>query len=128
MVGPEEAIGFGMVLRAVQEHGNPNVGLPEGPPFFRFSSPDDFTGTLERAGFSGVNVRTLQLTWRLSSVEGVFEAVSQGGVRTSALLRAQTPEALAAIRAAVRHGVEGCARDGAFVVPMPAVLASAERP
>jgi hypothetical protein len=115
------------LLRAVQEHGNPNVGLPEGPPFFRFSSPDEFRATLERAGFSGVDVRTLQLTWRLSSPEGVFEAISQGGVRTSAILRAQTPEALAAIRAAVRRGAEGCAKDGAFLIPMPAVLASGTR-
>jgi SAM-dependent methyltransferase len=124
---PEEAIGFGLVLRAVQEHGNPNVGLPEGPPFFRFSSPEEFTATLQRAGFSGVDVRTLPLTWRLSSPEGAFDAVSQGGVRTSALLRAQTPEALSAIRAAVRRGVEGYAKDGLFFLPMPAVLASAER-
>jgi hypothetical protein len=48
-------------------------------------------------------------------------------VRTSALLRAQTPEALSAIRAAVRRGVEGYAKDGLFFLPMPAVLASAER-
>ena len=124
---PEEAIGFGVVLRAVQAHGNPNVGLPEGPPFFRFSAPAEFAATLERAGFSGVDVQTLQLTWRLSSPEGVFDAVSQGGVRTSALLRAQTPDALDAIRAAVRRGVEGYAKDGIFLLPMPAVLASAER-
>jgi SAM-dependent methyltransferase len=121
---PEEAVGFGMVLRAVQEHGNPNVPLPEGPPFFRFSTPAEFRTTLELAGFSGVDVRTLPLTWRVSSPEGVFEAVSKGGVRTSALLRAQTPAALEAIRAAVRRGAESYAKDGAFLVPMPAVLAS----
>jgi SAM-dependent methyltransferase len=121
---PEEAVGFGMVLRAVQEHGNPNVPLPEGPPFFRFSTPAEFRMTLELAGFSGVDVRTLPLTWRVSSPEGVFEAVSKGGVRTSALLRAQTPAALEAIRAAVRRGAESYAKDGAFLVPMPAVLAS----
>lgn len=124
---PEDAIGFGMVLNAVHAHGNANVALPEGPPFFRFSAPDEFTATLERAGFSGVNARTLPLTWRLSSPEGVFDAVSRGGVRTSALLRAQTPEALEAIRAAVRRAVEGYAKDGLFLLPMPAVLASATR-
>lgn len=124
---PDQAVGFGMVLRAVREHGNPDVLLPEGPPFFRFSAADEFRATLERAGFSGVDVRTLPLTWRVSSAEGVFEAISRGGVRTAAILRAQTPEALDAIRAAVRRGVEGYAKDGAFVVPMPAVLASGTR-
>jgi SAM-dependent methyltransferase len=119
---PEEAIGFGMVLRAVQEHGNPNVALPEGPPFFRFSAPAEFKTALEIAGFTGVDVRALQLTWRLSTPDAVFDAISR--VRTAAILRAQTPEALDAIRAAVRRGAETYAKDGAFLIPMPAVLAS----
>jgi SAM-dependent methyltransferase len=124
---PEEAVGFGMVLRAVQEHGNPNVALPEGPPFFQFSASDEFRATLGRAGFSDVDVRTLQLTWRLSSPDAVFDALSTGGVRTAAVLRAQTAPALEAIRTAVRYRVEAYARDGAFIVPMPAVLASATK-
>ena len=36
---PEEAVGFGIILGAVQAHGNMGVKLPEGPPFFRFSDP-----------------------------------------------------------------------------------------
>jgi SAM-dependent methyltransferase len=125
---PEQAVGFGLVLKAVQEHGNPDVPLPEGPPFFRFSAPEEVKRTLEHAGFSGVEVRTLPLTWHLTSPDGVFDAVSRGGVRTAAVLRGQTPEALAAIRAAVRRRVEAYAKDGQFVVPMPAVLASGKRP
>jgi len=121
---PEQALGFGMVLRAVQEHGNPNVTLPEGPPFFRFSDPDEFRATLARAGFSDVDVQTLPLTWRLSSPDDVFDAISRGGVRTAAILRAQTPAALEAVRASVRRGVEAYEKEGAFLLPMPAVLAS----
>jgi hypothetical protein len=124
---PEQAVGFGMVLDAVKTHGNPNVPLPEGPPFFRFSSAEEFGRTLEQAGFSDIEVRTLPLIWRLRSADAAFEAVSKGGVRTSALLRAQTTDALAAIRAAVRRGVEGYATEGVFLVPMPAVLASGTR-
>ena len=126
--GPEQAVGFGMVLEAVKAHGNPNVPLPEGPPFFRFSAAEEFEKVLSRAGFSEIDVRTLPLRWRLGSADAVFEAVARGGVRTAALLRAQTPEALAAIRAAVRRGVEAYAKGDAFLVPMPAVLASATRP
>ena len=125
---PEQAVGFGMVLDAVKAHGNPNVPLPEGPPFFRFSAAEEFETTLSRAGFAEIEVRTLPLRWHLHSADAVFDAVSRSGVRTAALLRAQTPEALAAIRVAVRRGVEAYARDGMFLVPMPAVLASATRP
>jgi SAM-dependent methyltransferase len=125
---PERAVGFGMVLEAVREHGNPDVPLPEGPPFFRFSAAEEFKRTLEETGFSNVEVRTLPLTWRLARADGALDALTRGGVRTAAVLRAQTPEALAAIRAAVRRSVEAYARDGQFVVPMPAVLASGTRP
>ena len=125
---PEQTLGFRLVLRAVQEHGNPNVALPEGPPFFRFSDPEEFRAVLIRTGFSDVDIKTLQLSWRLPSPDAVFDALSRGGVRTAAVLRAQTPAALEAIRAAVRLGVEACAHDGAFIVPMPAVLASGTRP
>ena len=103
---PEEAVGFGLVLAAVREFGHPDVPLPEGPPFFRFSDQAEFRRTLEHAGFTDVQVRTLPLTWRLPAADAVFDAISRGGVRTSAVLRAQTPAALESIRAAVRRGVE----------------------
>jgi len=49
-------------------------------------------------------------------------------VRTAAVLRAQTPEALARIRAEIGQKVEGYAKGDAFVVPMSAILASAQAP
>jgi len=58
----------------------------------------------------------------------VLDALSRGGVRTAALLRAQPPEALRSIRNAMRRGVQTYAQDVGFVVPMPAVLASASKP
>ena len=124
---PEQAVGFGLVLRAVETLGKKDVPLPEGPPFFRFSDAAETRRTLEHVGFTEIQVQELPLTWHLTSADAVFEALSRGGVRTAAVLRAQTPDALAAIRAAVRRGVESYARDGGFAVPMPAVLASATR-
>jgi SAM-dependent methyltransferase len=125
---PERAVAFGLALRAIEEVGNPNVPLPEGPPFFRFSDAAETTRTLESIGFTDVDVRELPLVWRLRSADEVFEALSRGGVRTAAVLRAQTPAALEAIRAAVRRGVESYAVDGGFAVPMPAVMASCRKP
>lgn len=121
----EQAVAFGMVLRAVEEFGTKDVPLPDGPPFFRFSDAAETRRTLEDVGFTAIQVQELPLIWLLPSVDAVFEAMSRGGVRTAAVLRAQTPDALAAIRAAVRHGVEAYACDGGFALPMPAMLASA---
>jgi SAM-dependent methyltransferase len=124
---PDQAVGFGIVLRAVEALGQIDVPLPEGPPFFRFSSTEEARRTLEQVGFAEPIVRQLPLTWRLSSPDAVFDALSQGGVRTAAVLRAQTPAALEAIRAAVRREVQEYAKDGQFQVPMPAVIASATK-
>jgi hypothetical protein len=54
----------------------------------------------------------------------LFAAALQGGVRTSAALQAQTPEALAAIRAAVLTELQRYAADVGIAVPMGVVLAS----
>ena len=124
---PEQAVGFGLAVRAIEEFGRADVGLPEGPPFFRFSDVGETRRTLQQAGFSDINVRELPLIWRPTSADAVFDALSRGGVRTAAVLRAQTPAALAAIREAVRRGIDAYARDGGFAVPMPAVLASGAR-
>jgi SAM-dependent methyltransferase len=125
---PERTVGFGMTLRAIEQFGNKDVALPEGPPFFRFSDGAETRKTLESIGFTDIVVQELPLQWRVASPDAVFDAMCKGGVRTAAVLRAQTPEALAAIGAAVRRGVEAYARDGGFVLPMPAVLASCRKP
>jgi SAM-dependent methyltransferase len=122
---PEQALGFGLIVRAVEQYGEPDVGLPEGPPFFQFSDAVACRRTLDAAGFSDVDVVTLALTWVMKSPDAVFAAVSRGGVRTAAVLRAQTPDALEQIRASVRRGVEAYGTaDGTFAIPMLVVLAS----
>jgi len=125
--GPDRAAGFGMALRAIERHGNSQVPLPEGPPFFRFSDANGTRQTLDEAGFEDIEIRELPLVWRLTSADDAFRALSQGGVRTAAVLRAQTPAALASIRDAVRLEVETFKSGAGFEIPMPAVLASATK-
>jgi SAM-dependent methyltransferase len=126
--GPDQAVGFGMVLRAIEQFGRLDVELPEGPPFFRFSNADECRSTLEGAGFVAVSARTIPLTWTLTSAEDVYDAVSRGGVRTAAILRLQTMEALAAIRSAIRESAERYRSDDHLVLPMAAVLAAGTKP
>jgi SAM-dependent methyltransferase len=123
----EEAVGFGVVLRTMETYGRLDVGLPPGPPFFRFSEPDECRRSLTAAGFGDIDIQTLPLVWYLPSADALFEAAYHGGVRTSAALQAQTPEALAEIRWAVLAELQQYARDGVVAIPMPAVLASGRR-
>jgi SAM-dependent methyltransferase len=117
---PEESRGFGIVLGAIQKHGNMNVPIPAGPPFFRFSDEGECRRALGEAGFGSIGFSKISQTWRLASAEQLWEFMLGSTVRTGALLRAQTPRALAAIRAEVI----ACATNE---LPMPAVLASAAK-
>jgi ubiquinone/menaquinone biosynthesis C-methylase UbiE len=117
---PSESRGFGIVLAAIQKHGNMNIELPAGPPFFRFSEEAECRRVLLEAGFTSPEFRKIPQTWRLASPEALFDIMLGSTVRTGALLRAQTPQALAAIRAEVVAAAKS-------ELPMPAVLASASK-
>ncbi len=122
---PEEAVGFGIILTAIQTHGNPAVQLPKGPPFFRFSEPAECERTLREAGFSDVDVTSIPLVWRFSGPDELFAAIFNGGVRIRAVLRAQSDEALRAIRNAARDATNKYMRGSIVELSMPAVLATA---
>jgi hypothetical protein len=112
----------------VRDHGNPNVPLPPGPPFFRYSDAAEASRLLGEVGFQSIGVHRLPSSWRLSGPEELFRAMVHGTARSGALLRAQTPEAFEAIRAEVvaRAGAYR-AEHGGVVLPMPAVLAVATK-
>jgi SAM-dependent methyltransferase len=122
---PEEAVAFGIVLRAIQCHGRLDVPLPPGPPFFRFSDPDECRRVLTGLGFRTPEVVLVPQVWRHASTDSLFDVMRDGTVRTAGLLRAQTPQALEAIRAEVRDAVRPYQRADGVELPMPAVLAAA---
>uniref|UniRef100_A0A061SG58 Type 11 methyltransferase n=1 Tax=Tetraselmis sp. GSL018 TaxID=582737 RepID=A0A061SG58_9CHLO len=93
----------------------PSPPLPLGPKVSR--------AHLESAGFIAASSREVSLTMELSSESHLFEALLNGTARSRALLRAQTPEALAAVRKAVEAE---CAALG-LSLPMPCVLVTARR-
>jgi hypothetical protein len=105
-----------------------DVSLPPGPNFFLFGDPAQCKRSLEAAGFRSVTITKTPLIWRVASPDEPFKVIMKGSVRAAALLRAQTPEALAAIRDAVRQAVGAYARNGAFELPMPVIVATAEKP
>jgi SAM-dependent methyltransferase len=125
---PEVSLGFGIVLRAIESHGRLDVPLPEGPPFFRFSDPEEAARSLVAAGFVEPRVEQIPLVWRLHSPDALYDAFLGGAVRTAALLRAQTPDALAAIRAAIGEEAETYRRGQTIEIPMAAVLSAAAKP
>jgi SAM-dependent methyltransferase len=125
---PNVARGFGLILDSVQAKGNANVPLPPGPPFFRYASPDESRAALEAAGFVDPRVVNVPQRWLLPNADALLEVFEEGTVRTRALLKGQTPEAMQAVRAAVHEAAQAFAADGGLDIPMPAVLSSATKP
>jgi SAM-dependent methyltransferase len=121
---PEETIGFQIVLRAVELHGEPRVELPEGPPFFRYSDPEECKRGLLVAGFESPAVTKIKQVWRLPAGDGLFDAMKDSTVRTAGLLRAQKPTVLNKIREVMRAEVKKHTKRGIVRLPMPALIAS----
>ena len=122
---PEETVGFGIVLRAMQNYGEPRVELPDGPPFFRYSDPSECVRSLTIAGFESPTVTKVSQIWRLPAGDGLFEAMRDSTVRTAGLLRAQKAVVLDKIRDAMRRELEKYQTGDLVELPMPALVASA---
>jgi SAM-dependent methyltransferase len=120
---PEKCRGFAIVLAAIQKHGDLNVPIPAGPPFFRFSDPQECKRVLTAANFGDIIVTEVPQLWQLPSAEALFDVMYNGSVRNAALLRAQKPEVLARIRDEIRTEVAKAGNQ----LPMPAVLAAGEK-
>ena len=100
---------------------------PAGPSYHVFADRDECRLALERCGFDTESLRmdTVNVLWRVPSADFLFQAQLHAGVRTAAVLRAQPPERLAAIRAAMADAVRRYADDDAFALPIAARLISA---
>jgi hypothetical protein len=99
-----------------------------GPNFFLFSDPEQSEKALLKAGFASPFCRQVPQVWRVSDPNEVFEAVTEGTVRAAATLRAQSPSAREAIKAALRETVMEYKRGEYYEMPTPAVLATAVKP
>ena len=72
--------------------------------------------------------RQVTQVWRISDPDEVFRVITEGSVRAAATLRAQSPSAREAVKAALRDTVAAYKRGDLFEVPMPAALAAAVKP
>ena len=124
---PQQAIGFNIILNAIQKFGTMNVAIPPAPLFFRFSNPDESKKALIAAGFHNPEVITVPQIWQLKKPDEVFTAFYEGAVRTGGILRAQSKQALEKIRKTIGEEATKYKTKNGIEIPMPAVLSSAEK-
>ena len=125
---PEKARILGIFVDAVQLAGaTPPASVPLGPPFFRFAEDREFSELLKGAGLSGVGVRRVAFTHRLSGADAWWHGALDGAIRTTALIRSQTPEMQARIRSAFDSRAHAYATGDGFEVPVSVKLASGRK-
>jgi SAM-dependent methyltransferase len=119
-----------MLSSAVQACGDTFAAIvPAGPASDLFVDPDRCRSLLEGAGFPSPTLAKLPLVQPTPDPDTYFDIVLRGaGPRNGSPLRAQPPEVLAAIRAALTESLRACHRDGITELPTPAILVSARKP
>ena len=120
--------GFGLLYNAIMTHGSVDVGLPHGPDFFQFGTPEKLTDALTSVGFSGAKADLLEQFWNFDDSDQLISSMVDGTVRSRGLLAAQSQPDRDAIEAAVHEGMQAFQQEGAYRVPMPAFIGSAVRP
>jgi ubiquinone/menaquinone biosynthesis C-methylase UbiE len=109
---------------AIRSHGNVDVDLPPGPPYYLYESPAQFRKALARAGFdpASMTFKLHQIEWQVPGARFIFEAERNAGVRTTGLLARQTPDALNAIQSAIENAVRPYAKGNGFAIPKAAYI------
>lgn len=109
---------------AIRAHGDLNVELPPGPPYYLYESREEFCRALKRAGFDGssMSFKLHTIEWNVPTAQFVFEAERNAGVRTAGLLARQTPEKLSAIQSAIETSVKRYAKGSGFAIPKAAYI------
>lgn len=119
---PDQSRAFEVVYGSIRDYGTLEVPLPPGPPFFRFSDPEESCRVLLATGFQKPRVESLRLTWRLPSAAVLLRAFEEGTARTGPTLLAQRPEDLVRIRTAILERASAYESGGGLEIPMVAVL------
>jgi SAM-dependent methyltransferase len=120
--GPQRSTGFSIILAAIDTFADKTVPIPPGPPFFHFSDPMHSIAAMQIAGFTQIEVTTIDLVWALDSSEALFDAFLHGTARTGGLLRAQTRVVLDAVRQSVIRDTEKYKSGTGIRIPMSVVL------
>jgi SAM-dependent methyltransferase len=126
---PERGRLPGLFAEAVAAAGaSPPSGVPDGPPFFRFSDDAEFAALLTGAGFSGVTVATCTYVHRVPSPDDLWTGVLEGTVRTRATVLGQPEEVRARVRAEFDRLVAAYADADGYAIPVAVKVASGTRP
>lgn len=133
---PSENPAWKLLFAAIAAHGDPEAAKAP-PSGGGLRQPEDARALLDKAGFVGIAVRTVEQRWPLAAADdprsspgqALLAGFCQGTVRTAAVIKAQSAKALTAIAAALAEGLAPY-RDpgGGYSLPVLAILACGVKP
>jgi SAM-dependent methyltransferase len=119
----------GVFVEAVERAGAaPPMGIPMGPPFFRFSDDAEFARLLQGAGLLDVRIQTVAFTHSVPGPDELWRGFLGGVVRLRAVVLGQDDEMRARIRAIFEELAMEYATDGNLVIPVSVKVASGVKP
>lgn len=124
---PDVSAAFRIVFGSIQEHGDPAIALPPGPPLHAYADPEIAFPALKAAGFGRTRLQTSKSRWTVTDPGQPFDFFLEGTVRGALLLRSQPQQNASAIRTAIADAVKAeFGSDGPWEIPIPAAIVSAE--
>lgn len=121
--GPDISPTFRVFYSSVQEHGSPNVTMPDGPNFHQFANEATARTLLGDANLAMQSHEIVECYFNLNSPEDLAEIIQKGAPRGGYLLTQQPDENRTAIKAAVTRKVREQFADGdRWRAPIPAAL------
>ena len=126
---PRLSAGTKIVQDAIAQYANQDVCVPQGPEYFAYSQPRACQAVLTKAGFdpSTFSFETVVSEWVVPSPNFLFESELHAGVRTAALLRAQTPETLEKISQQIAAAVVRYEKGDGYAIPFAAHVVTGRR-
>ena len=126
--GPERGEFFNTLMQAVLAHADKSVSLPPGPSLFQLADRASTSAALEHAGFRSVAIREVPITFHGAQPEDVWDFLEKSTIRAASVVRQQTPEVRARVKAGLLGAAGRYAGPGGVSIPSPALLFAARKP
>jgi SAM-dependent methyltransferase len=117
-----------LILGAVQAHGTLDVGLPAGPPLFRFGQAAECEAVLQGAGFVETAVTECPLVWPCATPEEFVREIPTSTARLGPLLALQADDRRREIERAIVQGARAYETQDGVRIPSAVLLAAGRRP
>jgi len=119
----------GVMWEAIAEVGAPTPpAIPSGPATFKYSDEDELGGLLRSARLDDIKVRKTEFIHEVASLDLLWEAWTEGSVRTASAIRDQPAGTQLQIRAAFDRLAGAYADDDGLHVPVSFLVASGRKP